>query len=590
MVFRNIRWRIAFPYVMLILLIMLGLTIYLSTLLQADHLDRARERLKADTYFAGQSIESLLAQGGHVDDLDDTLVAEWAEALGLRVTVIRADGFVLAESMGDRQQMDNQLNRPEVRQAFATGWGAASRLSRTLGYEMLYGAVPFRDGEEGEALGAVRLAVPMSQIYARIAHLRRTIAVFAIIAAVLAVLLASLIAERSARPVRQLTGVVERMAQGDLGARLLPTTEDEVGRLTVMFNRMAEQLQDKVTTLSTHRRHLAAILEQMADGIIITDDRGQVRMINRAAARLLGTTQNAALDRSFIQVVRDHQLVQVWQQCNEWDEEQIATVEVDRNALFVRIAVTPIRERDNRTCLVILQDLTQIRRLESVRRDFISNVSHDLRAPLASLRALVATLRDGALDDPLAAQHNLDRMEAEVDSLTRMVGELLELSREESGQSPLQVELVPVRDLILPALDRLRAQAVRSDLDLDVDLPPDLPPVMADVERIRRVVTNLVQNAIKFTPPGGSVRVFAEPDLEEGEVIIAVRDTGVGISGDDLSHIFERFYKADRASRGSGTGLGLAIARQLVQVHKGRIWVDSAEGQGSTFYFSLPSA
>ena len=357
-----------------------------------------------------------------------------------------------------------------------------------------------------------------------------------------------------------------------------------------MFNRMAEQLQDKVTTLSVHRRHLAAILEQMADGIIITDEQGQVRMINRAAARLLGTTQNAALDRSFIQVVRDHQLVQVWQQCNEWDEEQIATVEVDRNALFVRIAVTPIRERDNRTCLVILQDLTQIRRLESVRRDFISNVSHDLRTPLASIRALVATLRDGALDDPLAAQHNLDRMEAEVDSLTRMVGELLELSREESGQSPLQVELVPVRDLILPALDRLRAQAVRSDLDLDVDLPPDLPPVMADVERIQRVVTNLVHNAIKFTPAGGSVRVFAQSDLEEGEVIIAVRDTGVGISGDDLSHIFERFYKADRARRGSGTGLGLAIARQLVQVHKGRIWVDSAEGQGSTFYFSLPSA
>jgi two-component system phosphate regulon sensor histidine kinase PhoR len=588
MVFRNIRWRIAFPYVMLILLIMLGLTIYLSTLLQADHLDGARDRLKADTYFAGQSIESLLAQGGNLDDLDDTLVVKWAEALGLRVTVIRSDGFVLAESMGDQRQMDNQLNRPEVRQALATGWGTASRLSRTLGYDMLFSAVPFRDGEEGEALGVVRLAVPMSQINARIAHLRRAIAVFTIVAAILAVVLASLIAGRSARPVRQLTGVVERMAQGDLGARLLPTTEDEVGRLTVMFNWMAEQLQDKVTTLSTHRRHLAAILEQMADGIIITDEQGQVRMINRAAARLLGTTQNAALDRSFIQVVRDHQLVQVWQQCNEWDEEQIATVEVDRNALFVRIAVTPIRERDNRTCLVILQDLTQIRRLESVRRDFISNVSHELRTPLASLRALVVTLRDGALDDPPAAQHNLDRMVAEVDSLMQMVGELLELSRVESGQSPLQMELVPVRDLILPALDRLRAQAVRSDLDLDVDLPPDLPPVMADVERIQRVVTNLVHNAIKFTPAGGSVRVFAQSDLEEGEVIIAVRDTGVGLSGDDLSHIFERFYKADRARRGSG--IGLAIARHLVQVHNGRIWVDSAEGQGSTFYFSLPSA
>jgi two-component system phosphate regulon sensor histidine kinase PhoR len=232
-----------------------------------------------------------------------------------------------------------------------------------------------------------------------------------------------------------------------------------------------------------------------------------------------------------------------------------------------------------------------------VRRDFISNISHELRTPLASLKALVDTLRDGALDDPPAAQRFLDRIETEVDAMTQMVQELLELSRIESGRVPLRLVPTPVADVVTPPLERLHPQAERAGLSLTVDLPSDLPPVLADAERVRQVVTNLLHNAIKFTRPGGSVTLRAYTLEDEGllpkvdrhrsAVIIEVADTGVGIPADDLPRIFERFYKADRARSGGGTGLGLAIAKHIVQGHGGRIWAESIEGQGSTFYFSL---
>jgi len=427
-----------------------------------------------------------------------------------------------------------------------------------------------------------------------VAHLRPIVLAAAALATLLAVLLALLIAERTAQPLRQLTHLAERLAQGDLSGRLLPTTQDEVGQLARAFNQMADQIQAKIGTLAEERGRLATVLEHMADGVIITTGEGRVQLINPVAARLLGTTETMALGCSFAQVARHYQLIELWRRSREQGEQQVETVEMERQGPFLRAIVLPIRgeaeEKGKITAaqLVILQDLTQVRRLETVRRDFVSNISHELRTPLASLQALVDTLRDGALDDPPAARRFLDRVETEVNALTQMVQELLELSRIESGQVPLRLAPVAVADVVSPPVERLRPQAERAGLSLHVDLPPDLPPVLADADRAQQVVTNLVHNAIKFTPPGGQVTTSAAAGGDE--VIIAVRDTGIGIPADDLPRIFERFYKADRARSGGGTGLGLAIARHIVQGHGGRIWVESVEGRGSTFSFTLPMA
>jgi two-component system phosphate regulon sensor histidine kinase PhoR len=254
----------------------------------------------------------------------------------------------------------------------------------------------------------------------------------------------------------------------------------------------------------------------------------------------------------------------------------------------MRVVVTPFLRRAGRGYLVILQDLTQVRRLQTVRQDFISNVSHELRTPLASLRALAETLRDSALDDPPAAERFLDRMEIEVDALTQMVEELLELSRIESGQVPLRLNPVLPHAAICPAVDRLRAQAERGQLTLTVDVSRDLPLVLVDASRIHQVVTNIVHNAIKFTPADGTVTVSAFADATT--VTVAVADTGSGIAPNNLSRIFERFFKTDRSRAVGGTGLGLAIAKHIVQAHGGHIWAVSQEGKGSTFYFTMPRA
>ena len=229
-----------------------------------------------------------------------------------------------------------------------------------------------------------------------------------------------------------------------------------------------------------------------------------------------------------------------------------------------------------------------MRRLETVRRDFITNISHELRTPLASIKALSETLQSGALEDPQAAEHFLERMDMEVDALTQIVAEILELTRIESGQAPLKIKSAKPCKLVRKAAKRLSEQAQRAGLSLETECPDNLPNIYADSSRLGQVLSNLLHNAIKFTPEGGQIVLKATQ--YEDVVEFSVQDNGIGIPADDVSRIFERFYKADHARAEEGTGLGLAIARHLVEAHGGRIWVESIEGRGSTFYFTVPIA
>jgi len=512
--------------------------------------------------------------------------------LQARVTVISSDGAVEGDSEENPLTMENHLDRPEVQAALAGNEGSSIRYSRTLGYSMMYVAAPVR-APGGQVIGVARVALPLTQIEQRVSRLRLTIAGASLFTALLAGLLAVFIADQMTKPVRRLTDLAERMAHGDLAGRIQVTSRDEVGRLGGAFNRMAGELQTQMEAMEAQRSMLTAVLAHMADGVLITDARGQVRLLNPAAARMLNVDQETAVGKRFIALVRDDQIAEIWRRCRQGNEELSETVEMGRQRPFLRVIATPLSDTAEGECLVLLQDLTEMRRLETVRRDFVSNISHELRTPLAGLKAVVDTLRDGALEDPAAARRFLDRIDTEVDALTQMVRELLELSRIESGQVPLLLVPTAVADLVVPPVDRLQPQAERSGLSVTVDLPSGgesdgLPPVLADAERVREVVTNLVHNAIKFTPAGGQVAISAR--AAGGEVIISVRDTGIGIPAHDLPRIFERFYKADRARSGGGTGLGLSIARHIVQGHGGRIWAESVEGQGSTFCFSLPVA
>jgi len=583
MFFSRIRWRILFPFVALILITMSAVTLYGLDVLRETYLDSLEATLFSQaTLLADRMADPLVSSPQTIQPLTE----RYGDLLEARVTVIDPAGRVLGDTAQDPAEMDNHLRRPEVQQAMGAGEGTSLRLSNTLGYEMMYVAVPVRAGEE--TLGVVRVALPVHDIRAAVARVRGAIVAGSVLATLFATGLAYIIADRIVVPIRRLTDVVERMAAGDLRARLLPTTRDEVGALTRSFNAMVDRLRAMISSLDNERGRLAAVLDHMADGVLITDGEGRVRLANPAAVRILGLSPGAALGRRLAEVVRQHEIIALWRQCNEASEEQTELVEVGRQGSFVQAIVTPLGGAEPGACLVILQDLTRVRQLETVRRDFISNISHELRTPLASLKALSETLQDGALEDPPAARRFIDRMDIEVDALTQMVQELLELSRIESGQVPVRLTPVALGDVVIPAVERLRPQAVRAGLALTVEVDPQGPLVLADTERIQQVVTNLVHNAIKFTPAGGSVRVYAV--VGEDEATVLVQDTGVGIPSEDLARIFERFYKADRARTGGGTGLGLAIAKHIVQAHGGTIGAESVEGRGSTFHFTLPLA
>ena len=358
----------------------------------------------------------------------------------------------------------------------------------------------------------------------------------------------------------------------------LPALED----FSHSVKTLALALRVRTSVVEAERARLAAVLDRMTDGVLIADAGGQVQFANPAIERLFDIQK--AVGRRVVEVLHQPQLIEAWQRSRETGETQEESVELPARRRFLQLVVLPDRQAGG--SLLLVQDLTRVRRLETVRRDFISNISHELRTPLASLKALTETLRDGALEDPKAASRFLGRIETEVDALTQMATELLELSRIESGQVPLELKAVPAAALLLSAAERMRAQVERAGLVLRLDTAQDMTEVWADPPRLEQVLVNLIHNAVKFTRPGGEVVLAAQTEADF--VRFSVRDSGVGIPADDLERIFERFYKADRARSGGGTGLGLSISRHLVEAHGGRIWAESTEGQGSTFYFTIP--
>jgi len=334
--------------------------------------------------------------------------------------------------------------------------------------------------------------------------------------------------------------------------------------------------------LESERSRLATVLDQITDGVLIADEQGLIQFANPAAGRLFQFGE--PIHHSIAEVVRNHQLVEAWRRCQQTRQMQSESVELPTRHQYLQLVVIP--DQHTSGSLLLAQDLTRLRRLETVRRDFVSNLSHELRTPLASLRALAETLQEGALEDPPAARRFIDQIQIEVDALTQMANELLELSKIESGRFSLNLAPVAACDLLASASQRMQVQAERANITLHVECAEELPKVQVDSQRLEQVLVNLIHNAVKFTRPGGEVVLFAE--ATDGSVRFAVRDTGPGIPADEVSRIFERFYRVDKSRTGSGTGLGLSIAKHIVEAHAGKIWVESIEGQGSTFYFTIP--
>ena len=398
---------------------------------------------------------------------------------------------------------------------------------------------------------------------------------------------ACLAVRRSSRSIGEVTEGIGRIEAGDLGHRIRTDASGETGDLVLAFNRMATSLTSMMGELSGERNKLSAVMETMSDGVIVVDSSGGVELLNGAAATLFGVDPGVDPETP-LSVGHDHELRQLVAACRSAREPQYAEIILTAGRRMVSAVATPLEEEPGGAVLVTLHDLTELRQVETSRREFVSNVSHELRTPLSSIKAMAETLEDGGLHDPSINADFVRRIHTEADRMTTLVNDLLELTSLQSGQADMKPEQVDIASVIREEGSRYVQVARGLGIDVRVSAPEDLPRVVAQEDRMRQVVRNLLDNALKFTPENGRIDLSASASHDVVEV--RVSDNGLGIPPESLPHIFERFYKVERSRRNEGSGLGLAIVKNIVQAYGGEVSVESREGEGSTFSFTLSVA
>ncbi len=575
----SLFWRITLPLVVLFGISTLLFTWFFTKTTQDFALQSLTNTLQSEAELLGSQVATVESQA----DLQE-LVSRFSKTLGPRVTVITANGTVLADSEADIERMDNHANRPEILEALESGIGTEVRYSNTLGVDLLYVAIS-KTKENGDPI-LIRFAEPIQDIQEQTREVRRALLFGYLGVIVIMIIVMMAITRRTLKPVNELTKAADNLARGDFSTIPHSNSRSEIGVLANDFGAMAIQLRDQIEVNKRERVTLQTIIHQLLDAVIVVDRTGAISLINPAAKRFFNVVEEEVEGKSLAQTIQFYQVIELWQKTLKSGKPQTINLDIRHEQKNYQGMSVLFEGAEPGAVMLLFQDLSRQKNLEQMRTDFVSNVSHELRTPLASLQALTETLQDGAINDPPAARRFLSMMEIEIAKLTQMVVELLELSRIESGRVPMIKVPVEIRALLENSAARMRPQAERAGIRLEVICNESNPLVLADSERLEQVLVNLIHNALKFTPTGGSITLSAEELL--GEVCIHVIDTGSGISDEDLPRIFERFYKTDKSRSSGGTGLGLSIARHVVEAHGGRIWVKSEVNKGSMFSFTLP--
>lgn len=568
--------------------------LYVSRVLETH----AVESLKDGLITGGRLVHDAFVPsvaGQALPDHAQRLAERYAATLEARITVIGADGTVLGDSERDPpgvRTMENHAGRPEVRAALAGQVASDVRRSHTLDVGMLYAALPLRDGSS--VRGVLRLALPLTRVAEAVSSIRRTVAAGAALAFAVALGVGAFVSRRVTGPVREMQAIAHRMAGGEFDRQVPIRGRDEVAQLGHALNLMAAGLRDKIQTLEGERAKVSAILASMVEGVIALDARERILLMNRGARAIFGLGDEAVEGRPLLEVVRHKDLYDLLDACRVCAPGEHCRREVELGPPLGRVlearaaAVEYVPGAPG--AFLVLHDITELRRLERVRAEFVANVSHELRTPLTAIRGYLETLRDGALEDAENARRFLDVAHTHAERLGRLVDDLLQLSDIETGRVTLVPAPVPLRDVTESVAAMFEGQVTPKGLTLVNDVPGGLA-VVADRDRLLQILLNLVDNAVKYTPEGGRVTVTAgrEPG---GLVEIRVADTGIGIPSTDLPRITERFYRVDKARSRElgGTGLGLAIVKHLVQTHGGELRIDSELGKGTTVRFTLPAA
>ena len=586
----------------LLLVVLFAVGLYSSYVLRRDYIRAADNQLASLLNLAE----------AHPPSFDNSAqLREWTQWIarsGARVTIVDGKGEILADSDEDLETTESQLAQPEIQQALASGSGRSVRRSAAQGSVLVYHAV--RQTGPGGSVFVMRVSLPLAEVNSSVNELQRKVVGASLLILLLGGAASLIYFRRLARRIERLTEFSHRIAEGDFRALPAEGPRDELSDLASALNETAVRLDRSIQSLSGERNRSSAILRSMVEGVAVIDARERLVFANRAFSESLSLNPTQIEGRAVIEVVRNSDLVSLIRRALKGEEglrTDISVGLIQQRTFSVSAAPVQAMEagisggnatdsgamasRENPSgAVVVLHDVTELRRLERVRQDFVANVSHEFKTPLTAIQGFAETLLAGALEDP---EHNRRFLEIIRDHATRLAAltnDLLKLARIEAGQLEIDLGSVNLLELVERSAETAILKAVQKQIALETDVPPDLPAAKGDASLLREVLQNLLDNAVQYTPSGGRIKVSVRTDHHEA--VITVEDTGIGIPVVDQERIFERFYRVDaaRSREAGGTGLGLSIAKHIIEVHGGRLWVESEVGHGSKFSFSLALA
>lgn len=605
----NIRTQLTFRYIGIVLLVLLGMYFYLATMLKDSMSSRITSELEVQAVLTREFlIEKLPTKDNFTYALIDPLVDRLGKVNNARVTFIDLEGVVWGDTERDGQAlraMDNHLTRPEVQDAIKKGSGIRDRYSDTTQTEFRYFALPIHrnvsaeispNGEES-LIGICRVALPMEAVNTAIGNLRRVALIASVAGLILAIVFSVFSTGAITKPIEKLTQMTQSLAAGNINSRVPVDSRNELGQLSQNFNLMADRVQEQIDEISEEHRRSETILTNMGEGVLLVNGASEITYANPTAISML-ELPDLYIGKALIEINRIPELQALLKKAEQTETIAFAEIQLG-NLREPEAEVTVVPVSAGQEYVIVIHDVTKERQLERIRADFVDNVSHELRTPLTTIRGYAETLLGENSVRTKTGEQFIVKILNHSARLTRLISDLLELSRLELGEVELKRAPCHLNTFHEPILDVFEPLLEESGLVLKWEIPEELPAVNVDQQLFMQIFVNLIDNAIKYTPDGGTITISAETDISgviEGlditseEIIVHVQDTGIGIPMESQSRVFERFYRVDegRSREMGGTGLGLAIAKHIVLCHNGRIWLDSILGQGSVFHVAVP--
>ncbi|MDG5786971.1 ATP-binding protein [Evansella sp. AB-P1] len=574
--------RLIFPLAIIILLVLASLGVVLGSLFKEFYFDRMYDRVTKETELVALTLEEADFEN---HSIIQNKIKEIANKLDIRITIIDLDGTVIAETDANISTMENHLNRPEIKQLIQEGIGQEIRYSHSVNRELLYYAIPFN--QETTGLQAyLRIGMPVDQISIIHQNIWTVIFVSFFIAFLVIVFLATKVTNQMVAPIEDARLVANQLARGNFSARTFEVSHNETGQLNRSLNVLAENLQEITNTYEIQKERLETLIENMGSGLILINAKGDITLVNRSCKDIFQENTDAWLNQLYYEVINHKDVIKLIQEIllTEKRKRQHLSLPIKIEIRHFDVHGAPIIGNDLQLKGVVLvfHDITELKKLEQARKDFVANVSHELKTPVTSLKGFTETLLSGAMEDPELRKRFLTIIANESERLESLINDLLDLSRIEGSQFYLTIQDVNVEAIIDEVFMILEEKAELKEITLSKRVEGN-GIISGDANRIKQILINLINNGIMYTPNGGDVSVIVKEHNKT--VVLEVKDTGIGISKKEIPRIFERFYRVDRArSRNSGgTGLGLAIVKHLAEAHKATMSVESEVGKGTTF-------